>query len=90
MCHLRNADLQPRSPLWPPVLINRRALQSATTGGDRPRHAPGAAHNQGPTCTNFRSLKDTEVMLSQLARIYEQERIEEAALTWQLLRSIFD
>ena len=29
-------------------------------------------------------------MLSQLARMYEQERMEEAALTWQLLRSIFD
>ena len=45
--HLRSADLQPRSPLWRPTLIHRRALHSATMDGIRPRHASGAAQNQG-------------------------------------------
>ena len=47
MCHLRSADLPARSPLWPPALIRCGALSSATPDGDRPRHARGAAHNQG-------------------------------------------
>ena len=37
-----------RSPLWPLALIYCGALHSATPDGDRPRHARGAAHNQGP------------------------------------------
>ena len=47
MCHLRSADLQPHSPRWAPALICRGALSSATPDGDHPRHARGAAHNQG-------------------------------------------
>ena len=47
MCHLRSANSQPQSPVWPPALIYRSALSSATPDGDRPRHARGAARNQG-------------------------------------------
>ncbi len=39
ICHLRSADLQPRSPLWPPALICRGALHSATPDYARPANA---------------------------------------------------
>ena len=77
MCHLRSPDLQPRSPLWPPALIHRGALHAATTDGDRPRHASGAAHNQG---TKSRSRQPGGALLRKRCAIASGQRWT-AALT---------
>ena len=41
MCHFCSAYLPTRSPLWPPADDSRSALNSATTDGERTRHARG-------------------------------------------------
>ena len=62
-----------RSPLRRPAFIHRGAHHSATTDGDRPRHASGTARNQGGNRKNSsraRSSETTTVSAAMLARTW--------------------